>query len=146
MPLPDFDEKGELPAGVHTASLNEVVVRFGGGTPRRQEVTTRLLHIYELARATGKLGRFVVFGSYVTSKLDPNDVDIVLIMQDDFLLEECEERTGLLFYHDQAHETFGASVFWQRPSLLILETVDEFIQYWQITRDKTYRGIVEITP
>jgi hypothetical protein len=35
------------------------------GTPQRQLGTTQLVRIYELARATGKLLRFVIFGSYV---------------------------------------------------------------------------------
>ena len=53
-------------------------MRFGHGTPQRHLVTSRLRHIYALAHVTGKLQRFVIFGSYVTAKLEPNDVDIIL--------------------------------------------------------------------
>jgi len=56
MPLPEFDEQGDLPIGVHQATLDEVLTRFGHGTPQRQLVTAQLVRIYELARATGKLG------------------------------------------------------------------------------------------
>ena len=31
-----------------------------------------------------------------------------------------------------------------RPSLLFLETLDEFIEGWQIKRDGTRRGIIEV--
>jgi hypothetical protein len=84
MPLPPFDHRGDLPEGVHRAALDEVLARFGQDTPQRQLVTARLLRVYELARKTGKLERFIIFGSYVTAKPAPNDVDIVLIMKDDF--------------------------------------------------------------
>jgi hypothetical protein len=56
-----------------------VLARFSQGTPQRQLVTARLARIYELARVTGKLERFVIFGSYVTAEPEPNDVDIILI-------------------------------------------------------------------
>ena len=65
-------------------------------------------------------------------------------MRDDFRSHECEGITAKLFNHLQATGEFEASVFWIRPSLLLLETIDEFIQHWQIKRDETRRGIVEV--
>ena len=44
----------------------------------------RLEHIYALAKASGHLARFIVFGSFVTAKPAPNDVDIFLLMEDRF--------------------------------------------------------------
>ena len=43
-----------------------------------------LEHIYALANAGGHLARFIVFGSFVTAKPAPNDVDIFLLMSDSF--------------------------------------------------------------
>ena len=103
------------------------------------------MRIYELARRTGKLERFIIFGSYVTTKPEPNDVDIILIMRDDFLLPECDEETSPVFYHRQAQAKLGASVFWTSPSGVLLESVDQFIAHWQIKRDHGRHGIVEIT-
>jgi uncharacterized protein DUF6932 len=100
--------------------------------------------LYHLARATGKLERLILFGSYITAKPDPNDVDIILVMRDDFDVQACDEASQKLFDHPRAAETFGASVFWIRPALLVLETLEEFIAHWQITRDQTRRGIVEV--
>lgn len=144
MPLPAFDSAGELPEGVHQATIDEITARFGSGTPQRQEVTARLLRIYHLANATEKLDRVVIFGSYITTKPNPNDVDVVLVMSDDFEVHACDEATRRLFDHTQATEEFGASVFWLRPSMLFLETLEEFIEGWQIKRDQTRRGIVEV--
>jgi len=144
MPLPSLNTKGELPEGVHQATMDEVLTQFGGSTPQRQAVTARLQRIFQLARATGKLARLVIFGSYVTSKPDPNDVDVVLVMDDSFDLPACDAETRSLFDHIEAEEEFGASIFWIRPSLLILEVLETFIAHWQITRGGARRGIVEV--
>ena len=86
----------------------------------------------------------MLFGSYITAKIAPNDVDVILVMQDDFNIVTCEGEARLLFDHQQADIALGASIFYTRPSLLMLETVDNFLSYWQIKRDQTQRGIVEI--
>jgi len=124
--------------------IDEVIARFGSGTSQRRAVTARLLRVYTLAKATGDLERLIIFGSYVTIDPNPNDVDIVLIMRDDFRVEACREETRKLFDHASATEEFGASIFWMRPSMLILETLADFINHWQIMRDRTLRGIVEV--
>jgi len=124
--------------------FHEVLTRFGHGTPQRQVVTARLVRIYELARATGKLLRFVIFGSYVTAQPAPNDIDILLVMRDDFAVAECDEQTQPLFDHLRAQQIFGTSVFSVRPSTALLATVDEFISYWQIKRDQSRRGMNEV--
>ena len=145
MPFPEFDSYGDLPAGVHQASLDEVLSRFGQNTPQRLLVSRRLLRIYELARGTGKLARFIIFGSYVTAKPDPNDIDIILVMRDDFLMRECAEEAVPLFHHLRAQAELGASIFWTVPRGVLLETIDQFIEHWQIKRDHSRRGIVEVT-
>lgn len=140
----EFDTQGNLPVGVHRASLDEVIARFGQGSSQRQLVTNRLIRVYRLASNTSKLQRFIIFGSYVTAKADPNDVDIILIMHDDFTQQGCAVESRGLFDHRRAQHEFGASVFAIRPSQILLETVDEFISHWQIRRDMGQRGIVEV--
>ena len=145
MPLPQFNVLGDLPPNVHRATLDEAVRRFGGQTIRRDACTRRLMHVEELARRTGHLQRLVVFGSYVTAKPEPNDVDVILVMKDSFRLEECPTESRGLFDHPVAQARYGASVFWIRPGMLIEETVEEFILYWQIKRGGDKRGIVDVT-
>ena len=86
MPLTDFDNNGDLPPGVHRAAWTEVMARFGEGSGQREVCTRRLAHLHELARRTGCLQRFIIFGSYVTAKTNPNDVDVILIMDNAFRL------------------------------------------------------------
>lgn len=122
MPLPDLNELGDLPEGVHQATLDEVAARFGSGSPRREAVTARLRRIYELAVRTGGLDRVIIFGSYITAKLEPNDVDVVLVMRDEFDPTGCSPEAAALFDHGRAAAEFGASVFWLRPSMLLGES------------------------
>ena len=81
---PDFNDDGDLPSGIHQATLAEVIEHFGKGTPQRRVVTQRLEHIYALVAQTGHLARFIIFGSFITAKPDPADVDIFLLMEDAF--------------------------------------------------------------
>jgi hypothetical protein len=144
MALPEFDSRGDLPEGVHRATLDEVLARFGHGTPQRVVVTARLLRTYELVLRTNKLDRFIIYGSYVTDKPYPGDVDIILVMRDDFLLPECDDEVGAVFDHPRAQAELGASIFWTLRSGVLLETLDDFIAGWQIKRDQSQRGIVEM--
>ena len=144
MALPNLNDAGELPIGVHQATIDEVIAQFGSGTLQREVVTTRLQRIYQIAKGTGNLQQLIIFGSYITAKPEPNDVDVVIIFNDGFDFTVCSEEVKRLLNHQQAENEFGASIFWIRPSLLFLETLDEFIEGWQVKRDGTRRGIIEV--
>lgn len=144
MALPEFNAAGDLPEGVHRALLEEMVARFGGGTLQRQAATATLAEICRLAKSTQKLEKLIVFGSYITAKIAPRDVDIILVMQDDFDMRACDASTMALFEHRQAEQRFGASVFWVRPAMLFNEPLESFVAHWQIKRDGGRRGIVEL--
>ena len=103
-------------------------------------------HIFVLAQRTEHLSRLIVFGSYVTDKLNPNDVDVILVMDDEFRLEHCPIEAKGLFDHATAQARYEASIFWVRPGLLFGETIEDFVSYWQIKRDGLKRGIVEVVP
>src|SRR5262249_53622241 len=101
------------------------------------------IRIHTLAASTSKLARFVVFGSFVTTKSEPNDVDVVLIMEDTFDLALVKGEAALVFQHLEATARFGASIFWTKRSGAI-GGEDAMIEYWQTRRDGGRRGIVEI--
>jgi hypothetical protein len=143
MPLPPLNGHGELPEGVHQAMLDEVIAQFGTGTPQRQAATARLLRLYNLVKATNRLERFIIFGSYVTAKSAPNDIDIFLIMAEAFDVNDWGEETRVVFAHAQAQSRFGASVFWVTRSTS-RPNIESLLTAWQTTRDQTRRGIVEV--
>lgn len=141
--FPEFNERGDLPVGIYKATLQEVVEHFGKGTLQRQVVTQRLKRVYELARSTKHLLRFIVYGSFVTNKSEPNDVDIFLVMDDDFDGNLFSVDVRKIFEHLETENTLGASIFWMlNKSVLVNEKV--FIEGWQNRRDGMRRGIVEV--
>jgi len=144
MSLPEFEASGDLPVGIHCATLNQVIQRFGVEGVLRQASTLRLSHVYDLAKRTGHLQKFIIFGSYVTAEANPNDIDVVLVMDDGFRLEMCPIESLGLFDHAVAQARYGASIFWLRPGLLVGGSVEDFIAYWQLKRDGSKRGIVEV--
>lgn len=144
MPLPGFNEFGDLPEGRHLALLDEVLERFGSGTPQRQAVTDRLRRVHALALATGHLDRLVIFGSYVSDVPEPNDVDVILVMRNDFATERCPADSLVLFDHARADAELGASVFWVRPEMLLGQPLEQFLAHWERKRDGRRRGIVEL--
>jgi len=144
MEWPEFDNKGDLPVGIHRATLAEMLQHFGTGTLRRTLIGQRLDRIYRLASSTGQLARFVVFGSFVTAKLEPGDVDVFIIMEDSFELDWVVGEAAVVFDHEAAQNFEGASVFWIRR-MAAIGGEQAAIEHWQIKRDKTRRGIVEVT-
>lgn len=143
MALPPLTESGELPQGVHAAPLTEVLARFGSGSAQRRAVALRLARIYSVARASRHLAWLIVFGSFVTAKPDPDDVDVFLLMDDAFDAGQLTGEGRLLFDHAAAQAHFGASVFWLRR-LAAWEGERATVEYWQVTRSGGQRGIVEV--
>ena len=144
MSLPPFDTQGELPEGIHRATLEAVITRFGTGTLQRQLLASYLQRIYALVSATGKLERFIIFGSYVTAKADPNDIDVFLVMAEAFNVDEVSGETRVIFSHAHAQSRLQASIFWATRSTSVTN-IDDLLVGWQTTRDQTQRGIVEVT-
>ena len=76
--LPPFDEYGNLPPGIHRASVGEIVDRFGGGSAEREVEIRELVEFIDWAKRH-RVGRVIVNGSFVTRKRRPNDVDLVVL-------------------------------------------------------------------
>jgi len=60
MALPAFIETGDLPVGIHAATREEIVARFGAAQGSRHRATQDLLHVYSLAVGTGSIQRFII--------------------------------------------------------------------------------------
>ena len=142
-PLPPLGKEGDLPPGIYRVTLQETLRRFGNLSRQRAIVAQRLERIYRLAISTGQLARFVVFGSFVSAKREPADVDVFLLMEDGFDMGQLGGEARILFDHAAAQAHFGASVFWLRR-VAAFGGEEQTIAGWQIKRDGTRRGIIEI--
>lgn len=65
-------------------------------------------------------------------------------MKDTFVPRKCSRECAALFDHAIAQARYGASIFWARPSAMLLEPLDEFIAAWQVKRDGSLRVIIEV--
>lgn len=101
--IPDFNERGYLPPGIHRALLTEIEERFGRATEIRRAQMQSLDWLVDLAKRAG-IERLIINGSFVTDVFEPNDVDCVLLMGASFPRERSavsELCAGLPFVHMQ---------------------------------------------
>jgi hypothetical protein len=99
--IPEFNDAGYLPPGIHLATVEEIARRFGSEPELRQAQTESLRWLLDLSRRAG-VERLVINGSLVTDAWEPNDVDCVLLAGDDFPQDEAAElelHDGLPFIH-----------------------------------------------
>jgi hypothetical protein len=104
--LPEFNHDGNLPEGIHLATEDEVFVRFGIPSARRQWLGEQLRSLVALAKSTGQLARVFLWGSFVTSKEVPNDLDVLLVMSPEFAVEAVSVQAQVLFDHVQSATPF----------------------------------------
>jgi len=97
----------------------------------------------DLAATTGKLRRVFVWGSFVTSKPGPKDLDLLLIMDEDFEVDEITAPAQAIFDSVRARLLFEADVFWARASIGN-ELLDLWLDTYQTSRSFRKRGIVEL--
>jgi len=132
--IPNFNDEGYLPLGIHRATLEEIAARFGQESEVRQVQMESLRWLVDLAWRTG-VQRIVVNGSFVTDKLEPNDVDCVLLIGPDFPRDataEAELLSGLPFVNME------------------LVDMEAFLQFTEKTfatdRNLVPKGMVEVIP
>ena len=141
--LPELNNDGELPPGVHISRWQEFVSRFGASSPRRLWLSGRLRTILELAATGGRLRRIFIWGSFVTAKPAPRDLDILLIMSDEFEVDRMPIPAQAVFDSTRAKLLFESDVFWARASIG-QEVLDLWLDTYQTSRSFRKRGIVEL--
>ena len=77
--IPQFNDAGYLPPGIHPATIPEILARFGGSSELRRVQMDSVRWMIDLAVRAG-VQRIVLNGSFVTDIMEPNDVDCVLLI------------------------------------------------------------------
>jgi hypothetical protein len=72
--IPEFDERGSLPPGIHHATWTEIVTRYATSAHRR-DLLEGLLDALRSLKAAG-CGTTYIDGSFVTAEAHPRDFDI----------------------------------------------------------------------
>ena len=83
MPIPELNSEGLLPSGLFDCEMPEVGLRFGvfSGSDRRPKLFARLDELVRAMRLSGLFEELIIDGSFVTSKDQPNDIDLIAILR-----------------------------------------------------------------
>ena len=130
--IPDFDERGYLPPGIHIASLDEVEARFGRDAEIRCAQMDSFRWLVELVQRSGA-ERLIVNGSFVTDLVEPNDVDCAVLLSDDYPQDP-----------DAADELADGLPF---IDLQLLEDAEFAIlvgEFFATDRDENPKGVIEV--
>ena len=80
--IPNFTEDGLLPVGIHQATREVFRARFAkfDRSDRRLRIFEQLDRLLGEAENSGIVKRILVAGSFVTAKPEPNDFDVILVL------------------------------------------------------------------
>jgi Family of unknown function (DUF6932) len=139
--IPVFRLDGYLPEGVYVCSEAEVIFRFGSSGRRRRRLALRLRRWIELGRQVGAR-RLLADGSFVTAKEEPQDIDTVILLPEDFTQQLQREYAPALELEEM--------LLTRRPEELFAaeDEIDweEWVDFFSRTRepDGRRKGLVEI--
>jgi hypothetical protein len=140
--IPSPKALGELPPGIHTATLDEVEAIFAR-TPRRRALFNGLLHAVQNLQASG-VRRVFIEGSFVTTKATPNDVDGCWEWHDAVNIDALDPVLLDFSHHRGAmQEKHGIDFFianWMEAGSGLT-----FLEFFQLNRADEPKDIVMIT-
>ena len=131
-----FNNDGNLPAGIHSATWTEVLTRFGTNARRRELLTGLMSGLLSLKSAG--CGTVYLDGSFVTVKEHPNDSDA------------CWDPQGVDARRlDPVLTDFSVGRRKQKMKFLGEFFPDDpthgFIRFFQGNRDGSVKGIIKIS-
>jgi hypothetical protein len=132
--IPRLRPNGTLPPGMHTATIDELLAAFPARTQQRQIFNDSLRRAVEELRHLDPTLIIYVDGSYVTSKAEPNDIDL-LIVTPTYVTQQ------ILDYLDQVCpvEAVSLSIYVE------LLTPNIMLNFFTTMRSGQAQGIVELT-
>ena len=141
-PIPPLRRDGYLPEGVHVCSEADVIFRFGSSSRRRRRLALRLRRWIELGRQVGAK-RLLVDGSFVTAKEEPQDVDTVILLPQDFSRQLEQEHPPALELEEMLLTRRPEEIFAAEDET----DWEEWISFFSLTRepDRRRKGLVEIS-
>lgn len=90
MPIPDLNEHGFLPEGIHDCTLEEIGVRFGRfqTSDRRVRLFSKLCELVKEEQMAGATIEMFINGSFTTAQTEPGDIDLVIVLPPDYTFGE----------------------------------------------------------
>lgn len=133
--IPSFDKRGNLPPGIHTATLKDIERRFAS-TDHRKRLFGGLKRLLQNLKAAG-CSTFYLDGSYVTNKVEPGDYDctwdptgVTAALDKDLVQTSLEERKA----------KYLGDIFVYMPEFGGFP----YLEYFQKDQDDNRKGIIKL--
>jgi hypothetical protein len=141
--LPAFTNDGLLPEGIHRATFEEFEKRFVyfDVSDRRYQLFDKLRELYHEARRSAIVKRFIVGGSFITTKPEPNDFDCILVLDSTTRSENLRPIEYNLASRRMARRLFRGDII---PVVEGSSEYNDYMNLFQTTRHQTRVGVVEI--
>ena len=110
--IPQFDNRGLLPDGLYDTSLEEIRAVLGF-TERRSKLIDGLEEFLQIWDTSGLTDHYVIDGSFVTSKPEPSDIDMILALKDTAAFSSTLKGLLVTYCYDTAStkDRFGCHAF-----------------------------------
>lgn len=140
--IPDFDENGNLPPGVHFCTWDEFRERFGYNSRRRTLIRGVEVVLTQLCKA----GCRTVYlnGSFVTIESKPKDFDMCWDRDETVDVEYLRKNAPLIlnFFNSDAQKSkYGGEIY---PSDQPVDESIMSIDFFQRDREQNRKGIIAI--
>lgn len=147
MSIPTLTATGELPPGIHMATIGEVESAFGQSSDRRRLLLKGLKEAMAIFKVAN-VSKIFVDGSFTTDKEEPNDIDGCWSVEgvDEQLLDrrfwDFETPEEFEKNRNEIKNEFGIDFF-------IAEIIEggsgkPFPEFFQTNRDGVPKGIIQI--
>jgi predicted nucleotidyltransferase len=128
---------------VEIIALDDIGVRFGTITPRRQFLFRRLKLVIDQLLATQSAKKIYLFGSFVSGKASPNDVDLLVIMSAGFSTTRLHGKVLEVFQHDVCRIRYQTDVFWVTEAVGS-DRIEDLLQVFSHDRLGQIQPVVEV--
>ncbi len=141
--IPGLTDQGFLPPGVHRTTRDEFKERFVffQQSDRRLRLFEQIENLLDQAVQSGIVERMIIAGSFVTAKPAPNDFDCIIVLDPSIVGRSLRPFEYNLVSRRMARRLFGGDVM---PALDDSPALQQYLEFFQTTRDGQRMGIVEI--
>ena len=144
--IPAFNDYGCLPEGIYDCTMDEAAERFGvfQSSDRRPWLWARFTEFIRQVKGCGFVETVIVDGSFVTSKPNPSDIDLVLVVatSHDFSADLTPAHYSLLAQR-RVRRRFGFDMVVVKNGSENLELAVAFFQQVKM-RPSVKKGILRI--
>jgi predicted nucleotidyltransferase len=144
--IPTFNDYGCLPEGIYDCTMDEAAERFGvfQSSDWRPRLWARLTEFIRQVKGCGFVETVIVDGSFVTSKPNPSDIDLVLVVatSHDFSADLTPAHYSLLAQR-RVRRRFGFDIVVVKNGSENLELAVAFFQQVK-QRPSVKKGILRI--